>query len=310
LSVNNVAPAVQSLINRPTETGLAVALGISVSLILIALVVVMSARRRWIGLALGIVGLIATMAELVIVEQQTITIRESPSISVTRPFYRERTRAWARGGMVALPGLAVLVTVGAWAAARARLRKSVPALVKAGKMHVFLKEYDPAVAEFSRAIRISPFLAEAYLGRGAAYEGLGDHERALADFDQAIQCDPRLAQTFIQRARIRTETGDLDGAFADLSRVMELQPSDPEVYLNRGVCLLKKGLMADAAADFQRVLKLTNHSDFAEPAKAYLQQLGDHAAGVPYSHPLPPPLTNGVPDTAALPDPRPKDHTI
>ena len=35
---------------------------------------------------------------------------------------------------------------------------------------------------------------------------------------------------------------------------------------------MKKGLLREAAADFQRVLKLTNHSDFAEPAKQYLRE--------------------------------------
>ena len=53
---------------------------------------------------------------------------------------------------------------------------------------------------------------------------------------------------------------------------MTIRANDPETYLNRGICLVKKGLVSEAAADFQRVLKLTNHSDFAEPAKQYLRE--------------------------------------
>ncbi len=53
---------------------------------------------------------------------------------------------------------------------------------------------------------------------------------------------------------------------------MNLRANDPEAYLNRGICLLKKGLVREATADFQRVLKLTNHSDYAEPAKQYLRE--------------------------------------
>ena len=56
-------------------------------------------------------------------------------------------------------------------------------------------------------------------------------------------------------------------------------PNDPDTYLQRGVCLVKKGLVDDAIADFYRVLKLTNHSDYAEPAKAYLRQVLDEKAG-------------------------------
>jgi tetratricopeptide (TPR) repeat protein len=309
VSVNNVARVVQSLIDRPTAIQLAVALGVSASLLLIALFLQLSVRRRWVGLTIGAIGLATTVGVLIIVDQQTITTRESESVTVTRPRYRERTRASARGALITVPCLGVLAAVAAWAAARRRLKNSVPGIVKAGRMHLFVKEYDAALAQFSRAIRISPFLADAYSGRGAAYLGLGDIQHALADFDRAIQNDPRLTQAFMQRARIRTETGDLDGALADLSRVMELQPSDPELYLNRGICFFKKGHAADAIADFHRVLKLTNHSDFAEPAKDYLLRLEHQASGIPYPSPLQPPQFNGLPDPSAVPEARAKDHT-
>jgi hypothetical protein len=68
--------------------------------------------------------------------------------------------------------------------------------------------------------------------------------------------------------------------------------------------------MVDAATDFLRVLKLTNHSDFAEPAKDFLRQLGVHAPGLPFSSAPQPPQANGVPESAALPEPRSKDFTI
>jgi tetratricopeptide (TPR) repeat protein len=310
VNVNDVAQLVQSLINWPAATGLVVALGISAALVLIAIFLLLIGWRRWVASGIGCVGLATIMAVLLIVDQQTTTSRESDNVTVTRPRYRERTRTLARSAMIALPGVAVLVVVGAWASVRRRLRRSIPRLLKAGRMHLFLKEYEPALAEFGRAIRISPYLAEAYCGRGDAYQGLGDLERALADYDQAIEYDPRSTHAYIRRARIRTETGDCDGALADLNRVMEIQPSDPELYLNRGICFFKKGLMSDAAADFQRVLKLTNHSDFAEPAKDFLRQVDRHAAGRPFTSPLGPPQDNGAPDATALPDPRAKDRRI
>jgi len=179
-------------------------------------------------------------------------------------------------------------------------------------MHLFLKEYAPARDEFSRAIRISPYLAEAYCGRGMALQGLGENEQALADFDRAIESDPRQVPAFIQRARIRTEAGDLDGALADLGRVMELQPSDPELYLHRGICFFKKGLTLEAVTDFQRVLKLTNHSDFAEPAKEYLRRLDGHAHAVeaaPHA-PLVLPQANGVTESTVLPEPKTEDYIL
>ena len=61
---------------------------------------------------------------------------------------------------------------------------------------------------------------------------------------------------------------------------MIIRANDPEFYLSRGICLMKKGLSSEAAADFERVLKLTNHSDFAEPAKKYLHQYEAHSQPV------------------------------
>ena len=103
---------------------------------------------------------------------------------------------------------------------------------------------------------------------------------------------------------MRTESGDFDGALADFGQLMLIRANDPDTYLQRGVCLVKKGLVNDAIADFHRVLKLTNHSDYAEPAKNYLRQAledlaGAHAAvRTPMARPLIP----------SSPQPRAQDH--
>jgi tetratricopeptide (TPR) repeat protein len=306
----NLTQAFQDMVNRPAPTALAVSLVISGLVLLIGCALLLAWKRRWVGLVLGGLGLLGILAVLFAVDQQIVTTRESASVSVTRPRYPERTRTLARAAMFGLPGVVVLTALGAWAAARSRLRKSVPRLVKAGRMHLFLKEYGPAQVEFSRAVRIAPFLADAYTGLGMAYQGLGDPERALAEFDRAIEYDPRQALAFIQRARIRTETGDLEGALADLNRVMELQPSDPELYLNRGICFFKKGQLLEAGTDFQRVLKLTNHSDFAEPAKEFLRRLDGQAAATTLAAPMTAPPPNGATESTVMPEPKTEDYVL
>ena len=82
-----------------------------------------------------------------------------------------------------------------------------------------------------------------------------------------------MRHAYLRRGRIRSEKGELDAALADFDQVMIIRPNDAECYLNRGVCLARKGVISDAILDFHRVLKLTNHSDYAEPARHYLKQL-------------------------------------
>lgn len=305
-----LAGAFQDWINRPTPIALAVALAVS-GLILVVGCGILLAGKRWGGPGIGVVGLVGVIGVLLVVDLQTVTVRESESVSVTRPRHSERRRALARMTMAGAPVVAGIVALGARMAGRRRIRKSIPVWLKAGRMHLLLKEFGPAREEFSKVIKFSPYLAEAYWGRGMAYQGLGDLERGLADFDRAIESDPRQVHAFIQRARIRTEAGDLDGALADLGRVLELQPSDPELYLNRGICFFKKGLALEAAADFQRVLKLTNHSDYAEPAKDYLRRIDGHAVEASHHAPLtPPPQANGAAESTALPKPRTEDYIL
>jgi tetratricopeptide (TPR) repeat protein len=309
--VANVTQALQELINRLTPEALAGTLGVSALLLLVAFALLLTGKRPWLILCIGSVGLAAAMAVLFIVDQQTVSRRDN-EVTVTRPRYWERTRMMARGAMIGLPSAVALVALSALAAARRRLRRSVPGLLKAGRTHLFLNEYEPALDRFSRAVRIAPFVSEAYYGRGAAYQGLGDAERALAEYDRAIQCDPRMVPALMRRARIRTDGGDIDGALADLSRVMDIAPTDPELYLNRGICFLKKGLKVEAAADFQRVLKLTNHSDFAEPAKEFLRQLAGCSpdAPAPAADPAPPPRANGEAESTVMPEPRTEDYIL
>ena len=86
---------------------------------------------------------------------------------------------------------------------------------------------------------------------------------------------------------------------------MTMRADEPDIYLQRGVCLLKKGLVSEAAAEFRRVLKLTNHSDFSEPAKRYLRQIEDQPETS-----LPPPAANGASSFPASAQPRAQDHAF
>ena len=96
VSVTYVAQAFQGLINRPAPAALAVAAGVSALLLLIGCGVLLGGKRKWLGLAIGGVGVVAALVVLLIVDQQTVSSRESASVTVTRPRYRERTRSLAR----------------------------------------------------------------------------------------------------------------------------------------------------------------------------------------------------------------------
>src|ERR1700733_14808364 len=52
------------------------------------------------------------------------------------------------------------------------------------------RDYDRAIAEYSKAIQLEPKLVDAYYKRGMVYGLKGDHDRAIVDYSEVIGLDP------------------------------------------------------------------------------------------------------------------------
>jgi tetratricopeptide (TPR) repeat protein len=243
-------------------------------LIMLAALLLSLGRLRVFARVLGILGVAAIMVAMFVIHEQTIRTKVGEYITITRSRYPQQTRFQIRVALLGLPAAAALVMIWVQSSTVRRLRATVPQHLKEGRKLLVQGDHHAALAEFNRAIAISPYLAEAHYYRGCVHEAAGQIEEALADFDQALRCDPLHAHSYLHRGRIRSDKGELDLALADFDQVMMMRPNDAECYLNRGICLARKGVVSDAILDFHRVLKLTNHSDYADPARFYLKQLG------------------------------------
>jgi tetratricopeptide (TPR) repeat protein len=284
----NLADFYHRLINWPGRTAVIVTLSVAVALLVLAGVILSMGKVRKFARSLGIVGVVLIVALLWIVREQTVSVKEDAHITVTKYRYSDRTRLAILITLVALPVLASIVMSSVFVSTRRRLRTLVPKRLKEGRRHQSQKKFAAALRDYNEAIQTSPNLAEPYFRRGSLYETMGEKSLALADYERAIQRDVRFAPAYLQRGKICLASGDYDSALADFGMLMTLRANDPETHLSRGICFLKKGLTSEAAADFHRVLKLTNHSDFAEPAKQYLRECEPNA---PES--LPAPGSNG-----------------
>ncbi|MBS1786427.1 MAG: tetratricopeptide repeat protein [Acidobacteria bacterium] len=128
-----------------------------------------------------------------------------------------------------------------------------------GIAHYRLGNLEHSIADFDRAIRISPRLADAYNNRGNVWQAKGNSENALLDFDRAIQLNPRHHQAFNNRANLRLANHDLSGAISDYSRSIELDATNATVFANRGLTLLQLGRNEEARLDFEQAIKLAPH---------------------------------------------------
>lgn len=298
-----LAELYERAVNWPTQRGIVAALAVA-ALLVIAGFLLAIAKRVWIGRGLGFLGLCIIMAGLFDLTEQTTTEKPNDNVTVVRYRRSELTRRLLYLSMLGVPCAAAAVMWVGFVKTRYRLRRQAPRHLKAGRKLFAQKDYEAALREYNKAIHAAPDLAEAYCRRGSVYHEMGQAALAMSDINRAIACDPRYAIAYLERGKQRTEIGDYDGALADFGQLMTLRANDPETYLHRGVCLFKKGLLSDAAADFRRVLKLTNHSDYAEPAKSHLRQIEDQVGEQPQ------PEANGVPIIPASSQPRPQDHAL
>ena len=93
-------------------------------------------------------------------------------------------------------------------------------------------QYDRAIANYDKAIKLDPKFAIAYNNRGIAYGQKGDDDRAIADFDTAIKLDPKSADTYYNRGIAYGQKGDYDRAIADFDTAIKLDPKT-EVVSNK-----------------------------------------------------------------------------
>lgn len=93
-------------------------------------------------------------------------------------------------------------------------------------------EYQKAILEMNKALRILPSDGEIYYARGLIHLGSENYSAAIEDFGQAIRLDPAYGDAYANRAKAYSKLDQFDRAIDDLSEVIRLDP-DNRVYLSR-----------------------------------------------------------------------------
>jgi len=98
--------------------------------------------------------------------------------------------------------------------------------------------------------------ASAYTNRGNAYDDKGEFDRAIADYTKAIKLNPKDADFYTNRGNAYDDKGEFDRAIADFGKAIKLNPKDANAYNNRGFACEKKGDWKQAIADYRKALRL------------------------------------------------------
>ncbi len=140
-----------------------------------------------------------------------------------------------------------------------------------GTAYEELKEYDRAIADYTKYIATNPtnkeYLADGYFGRGNCYKYLGSFAKALADYNLAVQLFPS-ANIFINRGNYYMSQKEYAKAIADYDQALALNKNEAEAYYNRAKVYSAQKLYAKAVADLDVYLGL-NKSNIPFLADGY-----------------------------------------
>lgn len=134
-----------------------------------------------------------------------------------------------------------------------------------------------AIAAFDKAIRLNPRSAEAYHGRGLAYNETGQNERALKDYDAALALNPKYTEAYFDRANVYSDMGQYERALKDYDEALRLSPNHSGALYNQGLLYMILG-RSEVAANARAYVKIKGWKDERAQYMAIFGAFGDRWA--------------------------------
>lgn len=114
-------------------------------------------------------------------------------------------------------------------------------------------DFDSALVDINRAIRLLPQHAGLYINRAFIRYKLDSYNGAMEDYDYALTLEPLNKTALFNRGLLLAEVSANDRALDDFNRVLELDPNDYRAIFNRAIIHHLKGNYQEALADVGRV---------------------------------------------------------
>jgi len=148
---------------------------------------------------------------------------------------------------------------------------------KRGEAKLAKDDFDGALVNFNKAIKLNPKLVVAYDNRGRVElaknnrdktladtwnkfgrikKDEGDLDNALVGYNKAIELDPNFAAAYSNRGLVKKAKGDLDGAPDDFNKAIGLKPDLAAAYNNRGDAKRAKSDLDGALDDYDKAIEL------------------------------------------------------
>ncbi len=115
--------------------------------------------------------------------------------------------------------------------------------------------------------------ASDYNTQGLANQKRGEYDAAIRDYAKAIKLDPKSTVFYLNRGLAYVERGEYNKAITDYTQAITVDPNCIEAYYDRAVVYKLLGRKAEAIADFEKIIKLQSDPKLSEKAKQELEEL-------------------------------------
>lgn len=130
---------------------------------------------------------------------------------------------------------------------------------KRGLLYFFSREYDLAIADYTKSIELGLDDAFHYHLRGAAYLKSGRAELSIADHTKAIELEPRNAGHYNERALAYLAARRAPQALVDAEKALALSPEKSDnsfrwhIVFTRALIFEALGRVRDAVSDYHSI---------------------------------------------------------
>lgn len=136
-------------------------------------------------------------------------------------------------------------------------------------------DYDEAMAEYHKALLLTPKDSDLRTRIGSLFERKGDLVGAELQYREAIQISPDNAEAHFELGVILWQKKDFGGAISEYREAVKLKPDDPEKHKALGGVLYATGAKVEALEEFRQAYALNPLDAIARAAyEGTLKELG------------------------------------
>ncbi len=122
--------------------------------------------------------------------------------------------------------------------------------------HAALKQFEPAIARYTKAIEIRPDIAAFHNGLGKVLSEASCQDEAIASFGRALTINPQFTDAYYSLGIALRAVGRHDEAVASVARSVQLEPNSAEMIHHYGAALCDAGRYQEALAPLRRALQI------------------------------------------------------